>query len=56
MTLWASREPGTDVIRIQVTHGPVTVISDEPEEAVRHLWGELGKLLEGQAPAPGQGF
>lgn len=52
MTLWASREPGTDVIRIQVTSGPVTVIVDEHQAAISHLHSQLGELLAEQPAAP----
>jgi len=50
VTLWVSREPGTALIRLQVTHGPLTVVVDEHEAHMRIVHAELGKLLE-QLPA-----
>ena len=49
--LWVSREPGTDLIRLQVPSGPVTVIVDEHEAAMGQLHSQLGELLEQQAAA-----
>lgn len=45
MTISVQRH-GDSEVKVNVTYGPVFFTVTEPAGHLRHVWGELGRLLE----------
>lgn len=53
MTIWAGRPEGCqkDHVQLGITSGPISITVIKSRDELRHFWGQLGALLEEEAPA-----